>query len=141
MNNINNPVKTIMTKELITVNPETLGSEVDALFKNNNFHHLPVIDNNNDIVGIISSSDYHQLQHHFTRLNLVQSDRENVKIFRSILAKEIMTESPVCLHEDDTIEKAIDILLQNKIHAIVVTNGKKVSGILTALDILKAIKA
>lgn len=128
-----------MSRQITSVKPECIGSEIAEIFEKNNFHHIPVINEESEIVGIISSSDYNQLQHHFTRLKLAKSDRENEKIFRSILAREIMTPEPFCLEEDDTIAQAVDVFIQNKISAIIVERQGKLVGIITPIDILKSV--
>jgi CBS domain-containing protein len=132
-------IKHIMSTELRTVSPNAIGSEIADIFENNNFHHLPVVDADKVPVGIISASDYHQLQHHFTRLKLARSNKENEKIFRSILAKEIMSKDPVCIDEDDTIASALDIFIKNEIRALLVTRSNKLVGIITPIDILKSV--
>lgn len=129
----------IMSKEVVTVKPQTLGSEIAKIFETNNFHHLPVVDDDNLPVGIISASDYHQLQHHFTRLKIAVSKDQNQKIFRSILAREIMTKNPFCLDVTDTIADVVEVFIKNEIHAVIVIKDKKVAGIVTPLDILKSV--
>ena len=58
--NIN--IKEIMTSEVISVSPNDNMTVVDEIFKKNNIHHIPVVDNNGKIVGLISSTDYNKLQ-------------------------------------------------------------------------------
>jgi acetoin utilization protein AcuB len=132
-------LNTIMSQDLKTVGPNCIGSEIADLFEKNNFHHIPVVDENREALGIISASDYHQLQHHFTRLKITKSLQHNQKIFRSVLAKEIMTREPFCLDENDTIADAVDVFIKNEIHAIIIVRKKKVVGIVTPLDILKSV--
>ena len=136
---LNKALKNVMSQDVTSVNPLCIGSEIAEIFETNNFHHLPVLDENGVPVGIISASDYHQLQHHFTRLGISKSRKENEKIFRSVLAKEIMTENPFCLDENESISTAVDVFSQNKIHAIIVIRNDKLAGIITPLDILKSI--
>ncbi|MCB0644425.1 MAG: CBS domain-containing protein, partial [Phaeodactylibacter sp.] len=54
--NLNAPVSTIMTTNLITVNPEDPIQKVNEIFEKNNIHHIPVV-RYKDIVGIISKTD------------------------------------------------------------------------------------
>lgn len=134
-------LKNIMTTEVKSVSPNCIGSEIAELFESNNFHHVPVVSDENEVVGIISASDYHQLQHHFTRLKLPQSEIENEKLFRSILASEVMTPKPVCLDEDETVGTAVDIFVKNRIRAIIILREGQLAGIVTPIDILKTVVA
>jgi predicted transcriptional regulator len=79
------------------------------------------------------------LQHHFTRLKIAQSQVQNEKFFRSILAKEIMSLDPVCMEENNTIGDAVEVFIKNKIHAIIVCREGKICGIVTPIDILKSV--
>lgn len=56
-----NPAKTsvreIMTKNIITADQNWSLKECSIAMQKNNFHHLPVVDENNNLVGLISSTD------------------------------------------------------------------------------------
>lgn len=130
-------IKTIAHNEIITIGPDTLGTRVAEIFESKLIHHIPVVNENGVAIGIISLGDYRQIQHHFTRFKVGDSQSENEKLLNSLLAKEIMTPDPICLEEDDTLWDAIDIFKENKIHSIIICKDKKVSFILTPIDILK----
>jgi acetoin utilization protein AcuB len=50
-------IKQIMSKELITISPDALLEEAATLMRDNKVSFLPVIDNKNRVVGIITESD------------------------------------------------------------------------------------
>lgn len=50
-------VSEIMTKDLITANQDWSLKHCSIEMQNHNIHHMPVIDNNNCLVGLISSTD------------------------------------------------------------------------------------
>jgi len=136
---LNKALKSIMSDNVVTVKALCIGSEIAEIFKNKPFHHIPVVNDQNEILGIISATDYHQLQHHFTRLGIAKSEKENEKIFRSVLAKEIMTDKPFCMDENESIASAVDVFIKNKIRAIIVLSEGKLAGIVTPIDILKSV--
>jgi len=76
------PVAGIMTDELITIAPEALAFEASLLFSRHNVHHLPVIDADGRLVGILSTSDLlrHQGTHavHLVRDALAAPDAEGI---------------------------------------------------------------
>lgn len=142
MNNINNKqISNITTRNIITSYPDMIMTEVSEIFETNSFHHLPVLDEEDKCVGIISKSDYHQLQDKFTRLNNKEAEKFNTKFFKTLLASDVMTENPVCLALTATVKDAISIFLDNKVHCIVVNDIDKCIGIITPYDILKLVKS
>ena len=128
-----------MSEFVQTVNENTLMTEVASIFESNSFHHLPVLDDKHRPIGMISSHDYRQLQHHFTYMNDEQSKDCNNRLFRSLIASEIMTENPICLSINNTIADAVKIFIQNNIHSILVVDEEKCRGIVTPYDIMKLI--
>jgi len=50
-------VEQIMTREVLTVSPDTPVEEIAELMISHRFHRLPVIDKNKNIVGIVTTID------------------------------------------------------------------------------------
>jgi acetoin utilization protein AcuB len=50
-------VSEVMHRDVVTVSPETAVSDAATLMSRYHFGSLPVVDGNNDIVGIITESD------------------------------------------------------------------------------------
>ncbi len=64
--NVLAPVKTIMTTDLITVNPKDKITEVKKIFETNKIHHIPVV-RYKEIIGMISKTDFLQFIRGFNR--------------------------------------------------------------------------
>ena len=130
------PVRTIMVSHVLTVPPEATMTEVVALFKANNVHHIPVVDQGR-VLGMISASDYHRLEHHFTRFKSQKAEEMNTAIFSSLLANEVMTTPVATIRATDTVQFAADIFKENLFHALpVVDEQKRIVGILTPYDLM-----
>lgn len=129
----------IMTSNMVCSFPDMIMTEVSQIFDQHDFHHLPVIDKDGKCVGVISKSDYYQLQDQFTRSNKRSAEINNKLLFRSLLASEVMSKEPKSLRVDDTIGSAIEIFLENRVHSIVIEDEDKCKGIVTPYDILKLI--
>lgn len=127
----------IMTSNIVSVHPNMIMTEISEIFEQNTFHHLPVIDREGCCIGIISKSDYYQLQDVFTRMGTARSEQNNRMLFRSLIASEVMNKDLVSLPIKADVYEAIDIFLQNKIHSIVITKDEKCVGIITPYDILE----
>lgn len=131
----------IATTQPITVSPDENMTNISKLFEESTFHHLPVIDESATCVGMISKSDFYQLQDCFTKSKTGNYKRNNELLFRSLLASEVMTKNVVSLNEKIPIMKAINIFLDNKVHSIAIIKEGKLYGILTPYDILKELKS
>ncbi len=46
-----------MTRNTVTIDPDADILQARAKMSNNNFHHLPVVDENNFLIGIVSDRD------------------------------------------------------------------------------------
>lgn len=129
-------VHNIMTPDPVSVSPDMLMTEVAEIFTKHNFHHIPVINETKRCIGIISRSDFLQLQDKFTKFNCVTSDTINQQYFDSLLVSEVMTLNPVSLEKDETVQDAINIFEDNTIRSVVVLKDGVCVGIVTPYDIL-----
>lgn len=135
--NILAPVKTIMSTELITVNPEDKLSRIQELFDQHNIHHIPVV-RFREIVGLVSKTDFL----HFIRgFNQNEEDRfVNEARMRAYSAQDIMTVGLAKIGPNDRINVALEIFLVNRFHAVpIVSDHNELVGIVTTYDIIKAV--
>jgi len=133
--NPNIPIKEIMTTDLTTVKNSDSVKHIRALFERNNFHHLLVLDSLGKLSGIISKEDFYKFTY---TLSMQTTGRTWSKHqYESIVAADIMTESPFVLDPDDTIGLAADLFLANRFHALPVVEVDSLLGILTSHDLLK----
>lgn len=129
-------ISQIMTTDVQTVQSNDTMDKVGDIFKSNHFHHLPVVDYGK-VVGIVSSTDYHMLEDHFTLFNNRNSKAVNEAIMRSLLVKDVMTRQVAMVSPDDTVEFAAGIFRENLFHALPVVDGdKNFMGIITPYDLL-----
>ncbi len=133
----NNIVKEVMTTDLVVVNPNDLVFKIQEIFESNSFHHLPVIDDNNNLLGLISRYDYNLLCDKSTLFKSKKAEHINERFFKSMIAKDIMSKNLVTLHEDAPISRAVDLMRENLFHAIpIVNNENKLLGLVTTYDLL-----
>lgn len=120
---MNEPLSSIMIKDLITVTPDDKLSTVKNLFRNKRIHHIPVIENG-QIVGLLTTADLLWLNKSFEE-------------YDSIQVKDIMTRKLATLTPNDKIGSAAELFLLNRFHAVPVVENGKLVGIVTSFDILK----
>lgn len=123
-----------MTTSVVTVVPDAPVKEVQHIFAEKGFHHLPVVEPGGVLVGIISREDFRTFYQNLSANSSGPTWVSKQLNFRR--AKDIMTAAPLYLDPDDTIGLAADIFLANKFHALPVVEDNVLMGILTTHDIL-----
>jgi CBS domain-containing protein len=132
--NIQAPVSSIMSTDLMVVQSDHKVVIVRDIMEINEIHYVPVV-NFNKIVGLISKSD---LLHFLKGMNYnFYQDLMNDVRLKNYIAEEIMTEDLECLQPEDSIEKAIELFQKKRFHAIpIVKDDNSLVGILTTFDII-----
>ncbi|MDX2069572.1 MAG: CBS domain-containing protein [Haliscomenobacter sp.] len=132
--NPNRPINEVMTSKLVTVGPTASAYQIKAIFDQNEFHHLPVVETNDKLLGIISKQDFYKVAY---ILSLQTTGRTwSEKEYEALCAKDLMTEHPLTLEPEDTIGLAADIFLANQFHAIPVVEDDRLIGLVTTHDLL-----
>jgi len=126
-----------MTREVITVDEEATILDAQELLAKNKIRHLPIIDSDRRLVGIVTDRDirsalpYSSLMEHCD-----ETEKERVARFK---VKDIMTKDPISISPTYTIQDAL-LLIQNlKVGALPVVDDKhKLTGIISVRDLLRA---
>jgi acetoin utilization protein AcuB len=126
-----------MTRKVITIDPEAGILEAQDLMTRHRIRHLPVIDADNKVIGIITDRDirsaapYELIKHHH-----MPSEPEKPM---TIKVKEIMTADPIVISSFYTIQDALLLIQREKVGAFpVVDEEGKLKGILSVRDLLEA---
>lgn len=131
------PVRELMTTDIFFVRPNDPMDNVSDIFNGNAIHHIPVLDDDGIVKGIISKSDFLRLEHGFTIFKTEKAAQYNQTVFRSLLVEEVMTRQVVTLMPDAPVTRAADIFLENLFHAIpIVDEYGKLAGMLSTYDLL-----
>lgn len=121
---MNELVQSHMTKNVITLKPEsTLGEAREILLKKR-IHHLPIVEGKK-LVGMLTSWDIFKLG-------------KSADEYKSMKAKDIMTTKIATLDPDQHLGAAAEVLTEHLFHAIPIVNDKQeLLGIITSTDILR----
>lgn len=109
----------VMSSNLISISEDRDIETADGLMKVNKIRHLPVVNANNELSGIISTKDV-----------AAAPDRR-----KSI--KSIMTSPVRIVKRGANVKSVIEIMLKHKICSVLVANEEDVVGIVTTDDLLK----
>jgi len=134
---LNIKVKDIMTVDVISVLENDSMKTVSDIIKTSNIHHVPVTDDDNNLVGLISKLDVALLQDWGTNLNLRSALKANEQVFNSQTAGKRMTTQLAKVSPDDTLETCADIFKENLFHCLPVLDEGKLVGIVTTYDLLR----
>lgn len=135
---VSTPISTVMTREVATLRPKDTMQLAREIFRARGIHHLPVVDADQRVVGMISKSDYLMLLHGFTLFNTKDSRRFNEKTLTTLRVEEVMTTPVAVVHPEDGLEMAAGMFRENRFHAMpVVEKGtRRLVGIISTLDLL-----
>jgi acetoin utilization protein AcuB len=122
-------------KNPVTITPEASFYEARNLIHEKGIRHLPVVDKNNSLVGIVTDRDIREAAPSDATLLSVQElnyllGKLKVSSFMTPKAK-LITITP-----DTLIEEAVQLMHDNKIGCLPVVEGKNLYGIFTETDAL-----
>ena len=122
-------------KNPVTITPEASFFEARNLIHEKGIRHLPVVDKNNALVGIVTDRDIREAAPSDATLLSVQElnyllGKLKVSSFMTPKAK-LITITP-----DTLIEEAVQLMHDNKIGCLPVVEGGKLYGIFTETDAL-----
>lgn len=124
-----------MTTALVTVRPDEALKAVHDIFSAHNFHHLPVVGEHDDLLGIISRYDFNKVEY-ILSLEKSNAHQDALRRYQNLRAIDIMTKYPLHLSPDDSVGLAADIFLANKFHALPIVEDGRLIGIVTSHDLL-----
>lgn len=129
-------VRDFMPKQLFTISPDSTVEEALPIMEENDIRHLPVVDSDEKLVGLVSKGDLLRA----IPQGLPFGDELYLRLFEFQKKKieEVMTADVATVREDAYIEKAASITYENKLSALPVMKDEKVVGILTEIDLFKA---
>jgi CBS domain-containing protein len=127
-------VRDLMTHEVTTLKRNDKLSIADDVMQLGRIRHLPVLDEDEQLVGIVSQRD---LFRGALARALGYGAHAQQKLLGQLLVKEVMTNDPLTIAPDAPLTDAARIMLERKIGALVVVESGRLVGILTESDFLK----
>ncbi|MDH3348475.1 MAG: CBS and ACT domain-containing protein [Desulfobulbaceae bacterium] len=126
-------IKDWMATTILTVDANTSVMRATRIIKENNIRRLPVL-SHGKLVGVVTDRDLKEASPSST------SDvdlHEMYYLLSEMRITDVMSRNPVCMKDDDTLEKAALVMLKEKISGIMVLDSKEnLVGLLSETDIL-----
>ncbi len=126
-----------MTRQVIIVDPDARIFDAQELMQANDIRHLPVVDKDEKLVGIITDRDIRSaLPYSYFKESLDEAEKEKITGLR---VKDIMSRKPISISPTYTIQDALMVIQDSKVGALpVVDEDGKVTGIISVRDLLRA---
>lgn len=142
-------VKEIMNKEPIFVHESRSVDDAVVIILDHKINGIAVVNEEQHVLGIITQGD---LLLKATRSPLFKLwpygdytvTEELMKEYKKIIGtkvSEVMTKNPVCIHEDDLISRAAEIMHTERVKQLPVIHEERLVGMVTRSDIIKYIFA
>jgi len=123
-----------MTRNPITISPDSAVTEALDLMKREKVRRLPVLSKKGKLVGIVSDKDL---------LNASPSPATSLSVWEisyllsKLTVRKVMTEEVITATEDMFMEDAARIMVDNKIGGLPVMRDDTLVGIITETDLFK----
>lgn len=140
-------IGTVMVSDVITARADTGFKEVARLLGDNRISGLPVIDEDDKVIGVISETDLmlHQATEQLPRENTARRSPPFTRAARARSVKAragtagaLMSTPPVTVHAEETIAAAARTMTQRHIERLpVVDEEDRLVGIVTRREVLR----
>ncbi len=142
--------KDIMTKDVITVKPDTSIEELSALLVKNGISGVPVVDDAGALYGIVTENDLisrNKRLHIPTVVSFLDAAiylesskkfEEEVRRVAATRVGDICARKVVTISEDTTVTDIATIMTEKKAHLLPVVKGGRVVGIVGKRDVVSA---
>jgi CBS domain-containing protein len=140
----------IMTREVLTVRPETSISELSKVLENRKIGGLPVVDKDGRLRGVITQSDLVErardlelppavniMDFHFY-LQIPSHLIQKVEKMLGTTVGDCMSRNPITVAPDTPIAKVAALMDKQKVHTIPVLEGGKLVGVIGKMDLVRA---
>ena len=139
----------IMTKDVITAKNETTIEELARLLIEHKISGVPVIDDDNQLIGIVTENDLIKKNKRFHIPTIVRlfdayflldsgKVEDEIKKMVATTVGEICTKKVLSISEDTTLEEIATIMAEKHIHLLPVLKDNEVVGIVGKADVVRS---
>ncbi len=141
----------IMSTDVYTIRKDTTIEEIAKIFTEKNISGVPVVDEQNKVIGMVSQKDllYKDIQPRFPAvveilgglvfLQGVKHYNEELKKLVATKAEDIMTGNVVTVDEETEVERIAELMVEKDVNRIPVLRGGKLAGIVSRADMVRYI--
>lgn len=123
----------LMTREVVTLSPDQMLSDVVDLMRRGKIRHLPVMQDSK-VVGIVTDRDVKRALPSVFSGN----QEEYEQVLNNTRVEQVMTRDPFTVGPADPIKEVLKVMVDRKFGAIPIVDRGKLVGIVTDIDFLRA---
>ncbi|MDX9714745.1 MAG: CBS domain-containing protein [Dissulfurispiraceae bacterium] len=142
----------IMTKDVIVVKSSTTVNDFANILINNKISGAPVVDDNGNIMGIVTENDLIEQNKRFHIPTVIRifdafitlnqpAVEQQIKKMTAATVADICSHEIISVGEDAPLDEIASIMSEKKVHHIPVVKDKKIVGIIGKIDIIKGISS
>ena len=144
--------KEIMTTDVVAVTTDTSLKELAKKFVETRYSNMPVLDENGELVGIISETDLVEQQRpmHIPTvmalfdwvfyLDSEKKFKEEVDRVTATTVGELCSRNVVTCSPDDSVRDLAGLMSKHKVHLLPVVEQSKMVGVVARLDLIRAME-
>jgi acetoin utilization protein AcuB len=125
-------VEDIMVRNVFALETSATIADFLKVLKENKFRHVPVIDEAQHVVGVLSERDQKSIE---LALNVFDDTNYENNILQTNITEMIETD-PVSVQTGTHIKEAMNIMIEKKYSALPVVENKHLTGIISYVDLL-----
>ena len=119
-----NKINRIYTKKLVSIKEDSTLAEAEDLMNNYNIRHLPVVDSEDILVGLLSKSDFIGLKYADSRM-------------KGFVVRDLMSSPVKAVAPDAKVQEVAKLFIDKKISCALVIKQDEAVGIVTSEDLLR----
>ena len=120
-----------MTRKVITIHKDADLNEAREIMASNKIRHLPVVDEDNRLLGIVTDRDIRSAMP-----SAAYNEQDDVGVLR---VEKIMTEDPITIPPTYTLQDTMLLIQKTKVGAFpVVDDERNLKGIISIRDLVRA---
>jgi len=138
----------VMTRKVVSIRPNASIAEMVRLMLDNRISGLPVIDDDGELVGIVTEGDCLRRAETGTERKrprwlefIIGPSRLAAEYIHAHSRKvaEVMTQAPITITEDTALDDIVHLMETHRIKRLPVVRDRKVVGIVSRADLLHAL--
>jgi CBS domain-containing protein len=136
-----------MMTDVVCLNEDLPLHECERMLLDNGISGAPVIDTKGRLRGVVSKTDL--VSYHADQADENLETNETARIeemrgacvidFNTALAHDVMTPVPCVASETSSIAELAALMVRREVHRVLICRGQKVVGIVSSMDILRAL--
>ncbi|HEX7661599.1 MAG TPA: CBS domain-containing protein [Pseudonocardiaceae bacterium] len=135
----------VMTRDMITVNPDTAFKDIVDFLVGEGISAVPVVDERGDVIGVVSEADLLRKEEHVDdeesdgpSVFALPRTREHWRKAGGLTARQLMTSPVVTVSPDEYLPNAARMMAWSKVRRLFVIDNGRLVGVVSRRDLLRS---